>query len=47
MENQLINDTCSFLNQHYYNKSLHDEITHTKMPKNGNAEVLITYLMIN
>ena len=31
------NDTCSFLNQHYYNKSLHDEITHTKMPKNGNA----------
>tara|TARA_Y100000992_G_scaffold78971_1_gene50066 strand:- start:2030 stop:4753 length:2724 start_codon:yes stop_codon:yes gene_type:complete len=37
MENQVINDTCSFLNQHYYNKSLHDEITHTKMPKNGNA----------
>ena len=31
MNNQPYNDTCSFLNNHYYDKALHNEITHTKI----------------
>ena len=31
MDQQLYNDTCSFLNCHYYDKSSHNEITHTKI----------------
>ena len=31
MNNQEYNDTCSFLNYHYHDKSSEDEITHTKI----------------
>ena len=39
MNVQPYNDTCSFLNQHYYDKSSGDEITHTKI---GNKDLNIS-----